>query len=92
MILSFGLIINRHYLDIPPTAGVFYTFFNHRYRLLNTLSLCVVLTCIGRDVTKISSYRVNTTSRQGINQLGISFRSIFLLFSNATLLSRGPHS
>ena len=34
-----------------------------------------------RDVTKISSCRVNTTSRQGIKQLGISFGSIFLLFS-----------
>ena len=31
-----------------------------------------------RDVTKISSCRVNTTSRQGIKQLGISFGSIFL--------------
>ena len=34
-----------------------------------------------RDVTKISSCRVNTTSKQGIKQLGISFGSIFLLFS-----------
>ena len=30
-----------------------------------------------RDVTKISSCQVNTTSRQGIKQLGISFGSIF---------------
>ena len=36
------------------------------------------------DVTKISSCRVNTTSRQGIKQLGISFGSICLLFSYAT--------
>ena len=28
----------------------------------------------------ISSYQVNTTSRRGIKQLGISFGSIFLLF------------
>ena len=36
-----------------------------------------------RAVTKISSCRVNTTSRQGIKHLGISFGSIFLLFSYA---------
>ena len=41
-----------------------------------------------RVVTKISSYRVDTTSRRGIKQLGISFGSIFLLFSNKS--SRGP--
>ena len=40
-----------------------------------------------RVVTKISSCRVNTTSRRGIKQLGISFGSIFLLFSNKS--SRG---
>ena len=33
-------------------------------------------------VTKISSCWVNTTGRQGIRQLGISFGCIFLLFSN----------
>ena len=43
-----------------------------------------------RVVTKISSCRVNTTSRLGIKQLGISFGSIFLLFSNKS--SRGPLS
>ena len=31
---------------------------------------------------KISSHKVNTTRRRGIKQLGISFGSIFLLFSN----------
>ena len=35
-----------------------------------------------RVVTKISSCRVITTSRRGIKRLGISFGSIFLLFSN----------
>ena len=35
-----------------------------------------------RVVTKISSFWVNTISRQGVKQLGISFGSIFLLFSN----------
>ena len=34
-----------------------------------------------RVVTKISSCRVKTTSRQRIRHLGISFVSIFLLFS-----------
>ena len=43
-----------------------------------------------RVVTKISSCRVNTTSRRGIKQLGISFGSIFVLFSNKS--SRGPLS
>ena len=48
--------------------------------------------CTGdnRVVTKISSCRVNTTSRRGIKRLGISFGSIFLLFSNKS--SRGPLS
>ena len=44
----------------------------------------------GRVVTKISSCQVNTTSRRGIKRLGISFGSIFLLFSNKS--SRGPLS
>ena len=43
-----------------------------------------------RVVTKISSCRVNTTSRRGIKQLGVSFGSIFLLFSFES--SRGPCS
>ena len=41
-------------------------------------------------VTKISSCQVNTTSRRGIKLLGISFGSIFLLFSYES--SRKPHS
>ena len=40
-----------------------------------------------RVVTKISSCQVNTTRKWGIKQLGISFDSIFLLFSNES--SRG---
>ena len=40
-----------------------------------------------KDVTKISHCRINTTSRWGIKQLGSSFGSIFLLFSNKS--SRG---
>ena len=45
---------------------------------------------VARVVTKISSCQVNTTSRRGIKQQGISFGSIFLLFSNKS--SQGPHS
>ena len=40
-----------------------------------------------RVVAKISSCRVNTASRRGIKRLGISFGSIFVLFSNKS--SRG---
>ena len=43
-----------------------------------------------RVVTKISSCRVNTTSRRWIKRLGISFGSIFFLFFNKS--SRGPLS
>ena len=43
-----------------------------------------------RVVTKISSCRVNTTSRWGIKQLGVSFGSISLLFSFES--SQGPSS
>ena len=43
-----------------------------------------------RAVTKISSCQVNTTSRRGIKQLGISFGSIFLLFSYES--RQGPRS
>ena len=43
-----------------------------------------------RVVTKISSCRVNTTSRRGIKWPGISFGSIFVLFSNKS--SQGPLS
>ena len=49
-----------------------------------------------RVVAKISSCRVNTASRRGIKRLGISFGSIFVLFSNkssrgATLLVAGEN-
>ena len=47
-------------------------------------------TCRQGNVTKISSCRINTTSRWGINQLGFSFGSIFLLFSFES--SQGPRS
>ena len=45
---------------------------------------------VSRVVTKISSFRVNTTSRRRIKRLGISCGSIFLLFSNKS--SWGPLS
>ena len=43
-----------------------------------------------RVVTKILSYRINITSRWGMKKLGISFGSIFLLFSNES--GCRPHS
>ena len=43
-----------------------------------------------RVATKILSCQVNTTSRWGTTQLGISFGSTFVLFSNES--SQGPHS
>ena len=46
----------------------------------NMISSHVKIACY-RVVTKISSCRVNATSGWGIKQLGISFGSIFLLFS-----------
>ena len=48
----------------------------HRVNLPYSLSIR-----LPRTVTKISICRVNTTSRRGIKQLGISFDSVFLLFS-----------
>ena len=44
----------------------------------------------GRVFPKISSCRVDTTSRRGIKHRGVSFGSNFLLFSNKS--SPGPHS
>ena len=54
------------------------------------VSPILVLCTKYRAVTKISSCRVNTTSRRGIKQLVISFGSIFLLFSYES--SRGTRS
>ena len=48
----------------------------------NVASVCTGL--------KISSYWVDTTSRQGMKQLGISFSAMFRLFSYES--SQGPHS
>ena len=53
------------------------------------IKVSIILKVI-RVVTKISSCRVNTSSRRGIKWLGISFGSIFLLFFNKS--SRGPVS
>ena len=53
--------------------------------------LCLFRACMSyRVVTKISSCWVNTTSRRGIKWPGISFGSIFLLFSDKS--RRGPLS
>ena len=49
-----------------------------RYRMEQKFLISALATC--RVVTKISSCRVNTTSRRGIKRLGISFGSIFFYF------------
>ena len=55
------------------------------------LSVPVVFITSEMSLAKISSHWVNITSRWDIRQLlGISFGSIFLLFSYET--SWGPHS
>ena len=56
---------------------------------LSLLNVCGAQYVI-RVVTKISSCRINTTSRRGIKQLVILFYSIFVLFSYQS--SRGPRS
>ena len=43
-----------------------------------------------REVTNISSCQVNTTSRRGIKQLGISFDSIFPLVSYESSRGKSP--
>ena len=57
----------------------------HNYTLLNIRTIVQNYTptpALIRVVTKISSCRVNTTSRRRIKQLGISLGAIFLLFSS----------
>ena len=49
-----------------------------------------IIITLFRVVTKMSSGQINTTRRRGINQLGVSFGSTFLLFSFES--SQGPHS
>ena len=59
----------------------------HNYTLLNIRTIVQNYTptpALIRVVTNISSCRVNTTSRRGIKQLGISLGSIFLLFSSVS--------
>ena len=73
-ISSMHCLVSLFYYYLPLSLHVFWTF-------LKTLL---------RVVTKISSCRVNTTSRRGIKRLGISFGSIFLLFSDKS--SQGPLS
>ena len=57
----------------------------HNYTLLNIRTIVQNYSptpALIRVVTKISSCRVNTTSRRRIKQLGICLGSIFLLFSS----------
>ena len=88
--------IHKHLINIAliaPTAPTFCIFIStglisHPGPMLLDSRLFLLL--VLRVVTKISSCRVNTTSRRGIKRLGISFGSIFLLFSNES--SRGSLS
>ena len=61
--------------------------FGYTKRFLSDSDIIITLF---RVVTKMSSGQVNTTSRRGINQLGVSFGPIFLLFSFES--SQGPRS
>ena len=61
--------------------------YNSSYTTMATLIRTLELP---RVVTKISSCRVNTTSRRGIKRLGTSFGSIFLLFFNKSSRGKSP--
>ena len=68
----------KYPIEVPKTKeklqiALFFWKFLFWFHYWHVLSFC-------RVVTKISSCWVNTTSRQGIKQRGISFGSIFLLF------------
>ena len=75
-ILAFHL---KYPIEVPKTKerlqiALFFRKFLFWFQYWHFLSFCGA-------VTKISSCRVNTTSRQGIKQLGISFGQTFLLLS-----------
>ena len=75
-ILAFHI---KYPIEVPKTKerlqiALFFWKFLFWFQYWHFLSFC-------RAVTKISSCRVNTTSRQGIKQLGISFGQTFLLLS-----------
>ena len=70
----------------PCHLTKFVTFFSAN--LLGSILHIIII--LPRVVAKISSCRVNTTSRRGIKHRGVSFGSNFLLFSNKS--SPGPHS
>ena len=77
------LILNELRSSKPFHKRTFWAL--HNYALLNIRTIVQNYTptpALIRVVTKISSCRVNTTSRRGIKQLGISLGSIFLLFSS----------
>ena len=90
-------------MSINTNTEIFFSIAFHRSSLTDRRAVSVewclqlpiwncasLLLSSNRVVTKISSCRVNTTSRRGIKRLGISFGSISLLFSNKS--SRGPLS
>ena len=71
------LLLSNHLQNVKPLKQVLSCEYRGQY------------VCGYRDVTKISSCRVDITSRQGIKQLGISFGFIFLLLPYER--SQGPH-
>ena len=77
-----GLLLLVHSLTYPASRGP--SIFLDKWDLSRKIK------GPNRVVTKISSCRVNTTTRRGVKRLGISFGSIFVLFSNKS--NRGPLS
>ena len=72
IILIFLCVCENNKFVMKSSPGISLVF-NYIIKIKNVV--------INRVVTKISSCWVQTTSRQGIKQLGISFASVFLLFS-----------
>ena len=75
----------QFFKDFWTLPKVFPTTFEHFQSCLKGDNFSMGLIQLGhkvRVVTKISSCQVNTISRRGIKWLGISFDSIFLLFSS----------
>ena len=74
----------RFFLHAPDGGGGWgleKTIKGERLSSFCNYTLIIQLLLLSRVVTKISNCWVNTTSRWKIKQLGISFGSIFLLFS-----------
>ena len=96
----FSLILIRWIVIYPVDSAIQRLNNRDLYQRVNLILPAMLLltqTLCGnndRVVTKISSFRVNTTSRRGIKRLGISFGSIFFYFpikvaGSHSLSSRG---